>query len=142
MYISGIDNGEYKSNGKEMVEIFIQKPVRALKIIYETNTEKRIVLLDKRIIEKTNDFFNSYNLNTVDKALIQILLQNASIHKRIEAVYKTASEELEMAIRTIKLKLVKIKNMLGYNYMHPDDFLRRIIIDIGIVENNINVFSA
>lgn len=141
MHISSIDKGEH-NNGKEIVEIFIHKPVRALKIIYETNTEKRIVLLDKGIIEKTNDFFSSYNLNARDKALIQILLQNASIHKRIEAVYKTASEELEMAIRTIKLKLVKIKNMLGYNYMHPDDFLKRIIMDIGLAENNINVFSA
>lgn len=140
MYTLIITNGEDKD--KEIMDILSHKPVKVLKIIYETDTEKCIVLLDKEIIKKLNDFFDSPNLNINDKILIQMLLQTASVYQQIQTVYQIVSEELEISIRTIKLKLVKIKNILGYKCIHPDDFLKEMIGNIGVSEKNIKVFSA
>ncbi len=141
MYISVMDNGEAQKSEVEIVEISISKPVRTLKIIYETNMEKHIVMLDKEIKKKTDDFFKNSNLNEGDKILIQMLLQSASTYKRMEKVYQNVSEELEITITAIKMKLVKIKNIMGYKYIHPDDFLKRIINNIGLPQRNTKILS-
>lgn len=141
MYILTTEACKNKDKGKKQIGIKSRKPIRALKIIYETDI-KTIVMHEKEVVAVINNFFDKHALMGKDRTLVKMLLLTSSVYKCLETVYQIVSNELEMSIRAIKLKLVKIKNMLGYRIIHPDDFLKKVVEDIGFVEENIKVFST
>lgn len=141
MYILIIDNDE-EGQDKHKVEILSNKSIKALKVIYETDTENLIITHDEEVMKKITEFSCGYNLSNNDKTLLQILLQTSSTYKNIESIYQIVSEEFNISVRMIKLKLMNIKNILGYNYIHPDDFLKNIINKMGFMKKNIKVFSS
>ncbi len=138
MYILTVNTCEDKKKVNEVIPIESEKAIKTLKIIYDTNIET-IIMHDKEVIKEINRFFEIHNLKGKDKILVKMLLLTASIYNRIETVYQIVSKELAMSARAIKLKLVRIKNMLGYKFAHPDEFLETIVSDMGFDDTSIKV---
>lgn len=134
MYILTVNTCE----DKKSISIKSERAIKSLKIIYDTNVET-IIMHDREVIKEINRFFEMHNLKGKDKTLVKMLLLTASIYKRIETVYQIVSKELAMSTRAIKLKLVRIKNMLGYKFDHPDEFLKTLVSDIGFNDVDIKV---
>ncbi|MCG8538633.1 MAG: hypothetical protein MJA82_01675 [Clostridia bacterium] len=142
MNILIIDNDRSNEDDKKKIEILMEKSIKSLKIIYETDTEKHIVIHNNEVAKKTDAFFENHKLNSSYRSLIQILLQTASIYNNIETIYQVVSEELDMSVRLIRLRLVTIKNALGYTYIHPDLFLKKLIGEGLPEKKNIKLFNT
>ncbi len=122
-----------ENSKQRIIDIYKEQGID-LEIICQIKPKKEpSIHLDKEIIEKVDEFFKNCSVSENDRNLVKMLMQVASTHRSIEEVYEIVSEELDLYTRAIKLKLVNIKNLMGWEYIHPDDFLKRIMADMEIV---------